>query len=63
MKASTQIIDRCWRHLREYLRYATRKPGNPILTRKIRSAHWLDWVRHENLWTKTGEMIKDLLSH
>ncbi|CAE7262693.1 unnamed protein product, partial [Symbiodinium sp. CCMP2456] len=62
VKSGTKVIRRCWRQLRQYLRHAPRKPGNPILTRKIRSARWLYWYHHENLWTKTAEMIQALLS-
>lgn len=62
VKSGTQIIDRCWRHLRDHLRYTPRKPGNPILERKIRSAQWLYWNRNKNLWAKTGEMLRTLMS-
>ncbi|CAE7742054.1 unnamed protein product, partial [Symbiodinium necroappetens] len=34
--SGTQIIDRCWRHLRSHLQYTARAPGNPIMTRKMR---------------------------
>ena len=38
VKSGTQIMDRCWRHLREHLRDTPRKPENLIVTGRIRSA-------------------------
>ena len=59
-RAGTQIIDRFWKHLRKHLMDTTRKPGNKAMTRKIRSAQWTYWFKGQNLWTKTGEMLRHL---
>ena len=34
VKSGTQIIDRFWGHLRAYVKYTQRTPGNVILRRK-----------------------------
>ena len=62
VKSGTQIIDRCWRNLREHVRYTPRKLRNPILTRRIRLAQWLYWNRNKNLWAKTGAILKPFMS-
>ncbi|CAE7639351.1 unnamed protein product, partial [Symbiodinium sp. CCMP2456] len=60
VKSGTQIIDRCWRHLREHIKNSPRSPGNTVLMRKIRSAQWVYWQKGKSLWTATGEMLKYL---
>ena len=60
VKSGTQIIDRCWQHLRSHLKYAPRFPGNDVMIRKIRSAQWVYWQKGKSLWTATGAMMSFL---
>ncbi|CAE7494415.1 unnamed protein product [Symbiodinium natans] len=60
VKSGTQVIDRCWQHLRTHLKYTKRSPGNEVMTRKIRSAQWLYWQKGRSLWTATGELMRFL---
>ena len=60
VKAGTQIIDRFWGHLRAYLKHAPRKIGSSALAVKVRAAQRTYWHRTQNLWTATGQMLKEL---
>jgi hypothetical protein len=61
-KGGTQIIDRVWLDLRAHLKARSGKVGSAALRRRVRSAQWEYWYRGENLWLKTGEMLKSLSS-
>ena len=60
VKAGTQLIDRFWGHLRAYLKHAPRKVGSSTLAAKVRAAQWTYWHRTQNLWTATGQTLKEL---
>ena len=60
VKAGTQIIDRFWGHVRTYIKKASRKPGNDVLRRKIRSAQFTYWHKGQNAWKATASMLKEL---
>ena len=61
-KGGTQIIDRCWRSLREQL--GSRSAGTNLVAwrHRLRAAQWYYWNRGEDLWEKTGEMLRNLES-
>ena len=60
VKSGTQVIDRFWQHLRKYVKFTSRQPGNKVLTRKIRAAQYTFWYQRENMWVKTGDLITSL---
>ncbi|CAK0809656.1 unnamed protein product [Prorocentrum cordatum] len=59
-KSGTQIIDRFWAHLREHLQSRTRRVGTHATRRRIRSAQWTFWNKGQELWSRTGDMLKAL---
>ena len=60
VKSGTQIIDRFWGHLRNYLKNSGRIPGSAALTRKVRAAQFTYWHRSHNMWQATGTMLRAL---
>lgn len=60
VKAGTQIIDRFWKHLRKYLEFTCRRPGNAVMTRKIRCAQWSYWHKNDDRWLKLGLVCDEL---
>ena len=60
VKSGTQIIDPCWRHIREHIKNTTRQPGSEVLTRKIRSAQWVYRQKSKSLWSATAELVQYL---
>ena len=61
-KGGTQIIDRCWRHIRKHI--GTRSAsvsGAMLYNARVRSAQWCFWHMGQDLWAKTGEMFKAML--
>ena len=60
VKSGTQIIDRFWGHLRAYVKYTQRTPGNVILRRKIRAAQFTYWTKGQNAWKAAGNMLQYL---
>lgn len=62
VKGGTQIIDRFWGFLRRHLGQMNRQPGSATLARRIRSAQWAYWNRGEDLWVRSGDMLKFLFS-
>ncbi|CAE7406455.1 unnamed protein product [Symbiodinium sp. CCMP2456] len=60
VKSGTQIIDRFWGHVRSYIRRAPRKPGNPVLRRKLRAAQFTYWNKGRNAWKAVGDMLLKL---
>ena len=61
-KGGTQIIDRFWEDLRAHLKGRSGRVGSTALRRRVRSAQWAYWYKGENLWVKTGDMLKALSS-
>jgi hypothetical protein len=59
-KGGTQIIDRFWRSLREHMGTRSIKVSRNLWTNRVRAAQWAFWHQGEDLWQKTGEMLKDL---
>ena len=59
-KGGSQIIDRCWRHIREHVGSRSVKCMRTRFANRIRSAQWTYWNKGADLWQKTGEMLKDL---
>ena len=60
-KGGTQIIDRFWRSLRAHARSrSVALVGEAHLTNRVRSAQWEYWNRGEDLFAKTGEMLRSL---
>ena len=58
VKGGTQVIDRCWRHIRSFLGSRAHKFGSMGMRNRIRSAQWAYWHQGEDLWLQTGEMLK-----
>lgn len=58
VKAGTQIIDMIWSLIKRQLKGNTDVVGAASLRRKVRSAQWCYWNRGEDLWSKTGEMLR-----
>ena len=59
-KAGTQIIDRAWRFIKERLRKnQNAKTSSAMLTLQVRSAQWEYWHRNDDLWVRTGEVLKE----
>ena len=59
VKAGTQVIDRAWRFLRSYIANNNNKAGSDSMARAVRSAQWVYWHRHDDLWAATGRLIQD----
>ena len=60
-KAGTQIIDRCWQHIRGGVRHISPHMGEGLFASRVRSAQWTYWHRGDDLWTETGLMLKRLM--
>ena len=59
VKAGTQVIDRCWRFLKDRLTlYQNAKVGSLILSKKLRSAQYQYWYKNSDLWVATGALCK-----
>ena len=58
VKTGTQIIDRFWGHLRAHLGRMKRQTGSQTLQSRIRSAQFTYWYKGEDLWLRTGDMLK-----
>ena len=62
-KSGTQIIDRCWRCLKERLIINKNcRVGSRMLKMKLRSAQYEYWCRGQDLWITTGTLIQWLMS-
>ncbi|CAE6950598.1 unnamed protein product [Symbiodinium sp. CCMP2592] len=60
VKSGTQIIDRCWRFLKERVRVNQHtKCGSALLRAKLRSAQYEYWHRTDDLWVATGHLCQD----
>ena len=61
-KGGTQIIDRCWRHIREHVgTRSSSSSGIRLFEARVRSAQWMYWKRGQDLWMETGQMLKSTL--
>ena len=60
-KGGTQVIDRVWQHIREQQKFRSPATNRRQWLYRIRGAQWLYWNKGEDLWSKTGAMIKDQL--
>eukprot|EP00438_Fugacium_kawagutii_P027549 Skav207068 [mRNA] locus=scaffold1909:117809:118993:- [translate_table: standard] len=59
VKAGTQIIDRCWRFLKERLTLNQHtKAGSQLLKAKLRSAQYQYWHKNADMWTATGALCQ-----
>ena len=57
VKSGTQIIDRCWRYLKERVQINQHcKAGSKLLRAKLRAAQYEYWYRNSDLWLKCGEL-------
>ena len=60
-KGGTQIIDRCWRHVRKHVdKRSTASGGKKLYTARVRSAQWVYWNMGKDLFKETGAMFKTL---
>jgi hypothetical protein len=51
VKGGTQIIDRFWRLLKEFLQGSSARVGSMTLRRRIRSAQWYHWQQGLDKWS------------
>ena len=57
IKSGTQVIDRCWKFLKErVLVNQHAKAGSSLLKAKLRSAQYEYWNRNADLWVGCGEL-------
>ncbi|CAJ1462027.1 unnamed protein product [Effrenium voratum] len=57
VKSGTQVIDRCWRFLKERISLnGATKAGSSMLQAKLRSAQYEYWHRCDDLWVHTGKL-------
>ena len=62
VKAGTQHIDRAWRFLKDRLHVNQNvRAGSRALRVRIRSAEYEYWMRGQDLWSKTGDLVQHLL--
>ena len=62
-KSGTQMIDRCWRYLKERLNINQNcRVGSRMLKMKLRSAQYGYWCRGQDLWISTGQLIQWFMS-
>ena len=60
VKSGTQIIDRCWRFLKDRVKVNQHtNAGSRQLCAKLRSAQYEYWYRNEDLWLKFGELCAE----
>ena len=48
------------RHLKAHLGKRTHKVNNRSMCRRVRSAQWTYWEKGQDLWVRTGEMLRTL---
>ena len=57
----TQIIDRCWRHVRAHVgNRGSSSGGTKLLNTRMRSAQWTYWNKGRDLFKETVVMLRDL---
>ena len=56
------MVDRCWQFIKKHIGQRSDAPGSVGLRARIRSAQWAYWMRGQDLWKATGEMIHDEMS-
>ena len=57
-KGGTQIIDRCWVHIRKHInKRSTAKGGQRRYNSRVRSAQWTYWNMGKDLFEETGRML------
>ncbi|CAE7430137.1 unnamed protein product [Symbiodinium microadriaticum] len=60
VKSGTQVIDRCWRFLKDRVQINQHsKAGSRLLRAKLRAAQYEYWYRNTDLWIKCGELCAD----
>ena len=60
VKSGTQVIDRCWRFLKDRIQINQHsKAGSRLLRAKLRAAQYEYWYRNTDLWLKCGELCAD----
>ncbi|CAJ1344908.1 unnamed protein product [Effrenium voratum] len=63
VKAGTQHIDRAWRFIKDRLKRNQKvRAGTRQLRAQIRSAQYEYWLRGQDLWLKTGELIRQAMA-
>jgi hypothetical protein len=59
VKSGTQIIDRCWRFLKDRVTLnQNAKVGSHMLRCKLRSAQYQHWLKNQDLRLATGNLCK-----
>ena len=57
VKSGTQIVDRCWKFLKERVQVNQHtKAGSSLLRAKLRSAQYEYWHRGSDLWLECGNL-------
>ena len=63
VKAGTQHVDRAWRFIKDRLKLNQRvRAGSKAIRSPIRSAQYEYWMRGQDLWIKTGDLVKDAMA-
>ena len=63
VKSGTQVIDRCWRFLKErVLVNQHTKAGSAFLRAKLRSAQYEYWNRNADLWVGCGDLCTGFMN-
>ena len=58
VKCGTQLIDRCWKFIKERLSKGTHvRAGMSSLQAQIRSAQYEYWYRGDDTWVRAGELL------
>ena len=58
VKCGTQLIDRCWKFIKERLSKGTHvRAGMSSLQAQIRSAQYEYWYRGDDMWVRAGELL------
>ena len=68
VKSGTQVIDRCWRFLKDRIsRNQHSKAGSKLLRAKLRSAQYEYWHKDDDLWLHSGVLcaryMRELLNN
>ena len=58
-KGGTQIIDRCWQHIRKFVgRRSAAGSSQKRMDARVRAAQWAYWHQDDDLFLKVGEVFR-----
>ena len=60
VKSGTQVVDRCWRFLKDRVQINQHcRAGSKLLRAKLRAAQYEYWYKNCDLWVKCGEICAE----